>query len=112
MPALSIDGIGCDEGSSISGLLTRLTVLVAGLLAANCLPDFVVGVGGRDDEAATEISFLPSLEGGRKDLWSALLMAWFVGFLPLVEEDATVTGFASLEGVVASTSRISFGSAA
>ena len=109
MPALSIDGIGCDEGSSISGLLTRLTVLVAGLLAANCLPDFVVGVGGRDDEATTEISFLPSLGGGGKDLWSALLMTWFVGFLPLVEEDAAVMGFATFEGVVARASRIAFG---
>ena len=85
---------------------------MAGFLAADCLPGLVVGVGGREDEATTGISFLPSLEGGGKDFWSALLMAWFVGFLPLVEEDATVVGFATFEGVVARASRIAFGLAA
>ena len=45
-------------------------------------------------------------------MWSALLMTWFVGFLPLVEEDAAVMGFATFEGVVARASRIAFGLAA
>ena len=109
MLVLSVDGIECDEDSPISGLRTRLTVLVACFLAADCLPGFVVGVGGREDRATSGIPFLPSFEGGGKDFWIALLMAWFVGFLPLVEEDATVVGFATFEGVVARASRIAFG---